>query len=590
MNIPRNEYPRPQFFRDAYEILNGEWDFAVDAAVSGVEHGWSSPDAVFDKKITVPFCPESVLSGIGNTDFMDCVWYKRVINVPEEKLSGRAILNFGAVDYLATVYVNGKYAGSHRGGYVSFSVDATHLLVPGKNVVTVRAYDDVRSQKQPSGKQSQAFASAGCHYTRTTGIWQTVWMEFVPKTYIKRVETDPDCVTGAVSFKPEIAGDEIKKGEKYALKARILFEGAEVARGDFAVKNGRNFFSLSVSDPKLWDVGKGVLYDVEYVLEKDGKAVDCVKSYIGFRSLELKKNGLYINGRPVFQRLVLDQGFYPDGIYTAPTDEALQRDIDLSMALGFNGARLHEKVFEERFLYWADVKGYLVWGEYPNWGLQFTDGEDCYVLADEWIEEVKRDMNHPAIIGWAPFNETWDTGWKRQSIAAIEHIYKMTKALDPTRPVIDTSGGYHVGASTDIYDVHDYEQNVEKWEKRYLDLEPGKIYDPLASRQSYAGQPYFVSEYGGTWWAKKSGDGTRKTSWGYGVAPISEKEFADRYYGLTTTLLKQKRICAFCYTQLTDVEQEQNGLYAYDRSRKLPDSVYEKIVEANTYPAAFEEE
>ena len=283
-------------------------------------------------------------------------------------------------------------------------------------------------------------------------------------------------------------------------------------------------------------------------------------------------------------RLVLDQGFYPDGIYTAPSDEALKNDILLSKAVGFNGARLHEKVFEERFLYHCDKEGYIVWGEYPNWGLDHTKKEAIYHILPEWLEEVKRDFNHPAIIGWCPFNETWDINGCRQENSVLELIYKATKAADTTRPCIDTSGNYHV--VTDIYDVHDYDQNPETFKSNYDKLfKEGELYDQVnrsGKRQEYKGDcPVFISEYGGIRWSVVN-DGS---GWGYGNAPKAAEEFIERYRGLTTALLENPGLCGFCYTQLTDVEQEQNGIYTYYRKEKFDSAIFKEI---NTQPAAAE--
>jgi len=301
-----------------------------------------------------------------------------------------------------------------------------------------------------------------------------------------------------------------------------------------------------------------------------------------------------LNNKSYYQRLVLDQGYYPDGIYTAPSDEDLKRDIILGKELGFNGARMHEKVFEERYIYWADKLGYILWGEYPNWGLNTSEADALCTYLPEWIESVKRDFNHPSIIGWCPFNETKDFLGKQQNDRVISGIYWATKAMDPTRPVIDTSGYFHV--VTDVYDVHEYEQDIDVWNEVYGD---GKLYDHKI-RQEQNGEPFFVSEYGGTWWnaeaaAKllaemKEGGNERGVSWGYGKRPMTEMEAGIRIAELTKTLLRNPNIFAFCYTQLTDVEQEQNGLYYYDRTPKFSEEVYKIIKEGFEYPAAIEQE
>ena len=524
----------------------------------------------------MPFCPESELSGIGFKDFMNTVWYKKKINITADQLKGRVLLYFGAVDYHSTVWVNDGCAGMHDGGYVTFCYDITKFLKEGENVITVRADDDNRHGKQPRGKQAPYPRSAGCEYTRTTGIWQTVWLEFVPKIYLKRVKIDTDYLTGEVTFASEIAGGD-PNGMK--LLTEVYYKGEKVVETSVDAAT-HNHYSVKVPDFKLWDVKKPELYDVIYRLGEDE-----VKSYFGIRGIEVKNGAMCLNGRPVYQRLVLDQGFYPDGIYTAPTDEALKRDIELSLAAGFNGARLHQKIFEERFLYHADCLGYLVWGEHASWGLNHTDPKSIYNFLPEWLEAVERDYNHPALIGWCPFNETWDIDGHPQYNDLIKLTYLATKAVDPYRPVIDTSGNYHV--LTDIYDIHEYDQDINVIRERYDETVVGeKVFDYHSQggrRQRYNGAPIFVSEYGGTWWSPGVDGG-----WGYGKTPDDEKEAVDRICDITKYFLENKNFCAVCYTQLYDVEQEQNGIYTYERERKFTDESYARIKEAFDTVAGIE--
>lgn len=346
--------------------------------------------------------------------------------------------------------------------------------------------------------------------------------------------------------------------------------------------------TLSLNELYLWELGCGRLYDLTLTLLNDGIEVDRVTSYFGMRSVDLTDRAFRLNGKTVFGRWVLDQGFYPDGIYTAPADEALKNDILYSMQLGFNGARLHEKVFEERFLYWADKLGYMVWGEHANWGFDFLSMNDLNCFLPEWTESVRRDFNHPAIIGWCPFNETWNVdGIYPQTQEGINTVYHVTKALDNTRPVIDTSGNYHSGA-TDIFDVHDYEQDPAVFKENYAHADEGIVNDQIArsahkNMQTYRGEPLFVSEYGGIGWVvnRKEDD-----SWGYGNMPKTEEEFIARYKGLTEALLENKNVLGFCYTQLYDVEQETNGLMTYDRKFKFDPEIFKKI---NEQKAAIEE-
>jgi len=568
--IPRNEYPRPQLVRKDWLNLNGTWDYTEDNAMNGRDLQFYKKDA-FDQKITVPFCPESVLSGIGNVDFKLSVWYRKDIEIPSEWKNKRVILHFGAVDYLATVWVNGEYVGSHKGGYTPFSFDITEKLKESGNYITLNAYDDTRNGNQPVGKQCQGYYSAGCSYTRTTGIWQTVWMEAVDKAHIAslKIRTTIDTPRADVTVKLS----DYTVGTK--LRAKASYEGEPMGEAT-AIANGMTtMLSIPLSKAHLWEVGCGRLYDLELTLEENGEIKDTVFSYFGLREVALTDRKFLLNGKSVFGRWVLDQGFYPDGIYTAPSDEALKNDIVYSMQLGFNGARLHQKIFEPRFLYWADKLGYLVWGEHGNWGLRIQDFESLANFLPEWMESIERDYSHPSLIGWCPFNETWDHNGHRQDDRILKIVYDMTKAADDTRPVIDTSGNFHV--DTDIFDIHEYDQNPVTFCEK---LQNG-IFVTFRDRQHYGGQPFFVSEYGGIKWSDKEG------GWGYGDAPKTEEEFISRYQALTETLLQNPECCGFCYTQLYDVEQEQNGLMTYERQFKFDPAIFYEI---NTKKAAIEEQ
>ena len=571
--IPRAEYPRPQMVRENWLNLNGRWQFDFDYGRSGRERGLPA-SASLSGEILVPFCPESRLSGIGHTDFMLAVWYRRAFSLPVEWAGQRILLHFGAVDYDAEVWVNGQRAGSHRGGYSSFTLEITALVTAGENVITVCAEDDTRSPLQPSGKQCAAYASRACDYTRTTGIWQTVWLEAVPQQYLDRPRITPDLENGQVLLEVPLNG----ANDGLSLRATAVLDGKIV--GEMTVKpNGQVFHAmLSLAEVRAWSPAAPTLYDLTLELCNTAGVVDTVQCYFGLRSLVLAPPAILLNGQPVFQRLILDQGFYPDGIYTAPSDAELRADIERSQAMGFNGARLHQKVFEERFLYWADKLGYLVWGEMASWGLDPANPLALERFQTEWREILQRDYNHPSIVGWCPFNETYGG----QNPEVLRQIYLLTKALDTTRPVIDTSGYVHV--LTDVYDSHDYDQNPVTFAERHAPLARGE--EPFRNNPQhdapYLGQPYFVSEYGGIWWNPGQQD---DKSWGYGNRPRSEEEFLTRYRGLTEALLDHPKMCAFCYTQLTDVEQEVNGLYTYDRKPKFDPELIRAI---NVQPAAIE--
>ncbi len=570
--LPRPEHPRPQWMRPAWLNLNGAWEFQQDLDLTGESRGWPSGTPL-EGRILVPFGPESSLSGIGNTDFMPSVWYRRHFQVPEDWQGKTVFLHFGAVDYAATVWVNGTVVGRHRGGYSSFSFDITPFL-RGDNELVVRALDDTRSPLQPSGKQSPKRDSYGCMYTRTTGIWQTVWLEAVPPAHLRRARFLPDLLEERLLISAPVSESAIG----LVVEAIARADGEPVARASGRAGLDPVALSLQVPGPRLWSPADPFLYDLELRLLDGDTVVDRVDSYFGMRHINLDGPAIRLNWQPLFQRLVLDQGYYPDGLYTAPTDEALRRDIELSQAMGFNGARLHQKVFEERFLYCADNLGYLVWGEYPSWGLGLDQIDALEHMLPEWLEVLARDFNHPSIIGWCPFNETPNEP-PRDLLRAI---YWATKSTDPTRPVIDTSGYTH--AETEVDDCHDYEQDPALLADHFRAFAAGG--QPWRNHPEFdaphRGQPFMVSEYGGIWWNPGQTD---DKAWGYGNRPRTEQEFLARYRALAETLLFHPRICGFCYTQLYDIEQEVNGLYTYDRRPKFDPAVIRQI---NQQKAAIE--
>lgn len=579
MSIPRPEYPRPQLVRDQWMNLNGEWDFAIDSGRSGREQEFPSL-AKLDRTIVVPFCPESELSGIAHKDYMPAVWYRRTFDLPENWRGKRVFIRFGACDYDTEVWVNGRSAGTHRGGYSSFGFEITPFLTPGENVVAVCAEDDTRSHLQPTGKQSPQYNSFACLYTRTTGIWQTVWLEAMDAAFVSSLRITPALQDCKAHIQATIDGP----AEGMRVSVEASFQGSLVTATDAVVSQGLANIVVEIPTDAVrpWSPANPALYDLSLRLHDGTTTYDSVTSYFGLRSLGMKGRALLLNGKPLFQRLVLDQGFYPDGVYTAPNDEALKADIEMSQAMGFNGARLHQKVFEERFLYWADKLGYMVWGEMASWGLDLANPYALERFQTEWLEILHRDYSHPSIVGWCPFNETGVT----QNFEVLRQIYRVTKQIDPTRPCIDTSGYVHAGL-TDVWDVHDYDQSVEVFASHYKDRLPAQdeIYQPLDKPiEPRPVQPYFVSEYGGIWWNPGQKD---TESWGYGNRPTTKEEFLCRYKGLTETLLRNPEMCAFCYTQLTDIELEVNGLYTCHRKPKFDPHMIHSI---NTQPAAIEED
>lgn len=569
----RLEHPTPDRYRESWLSLNGVWDFEIDNEQSGIAEGYPSRESL-DMKINVPFCPESKLSGIAHTDFMMGVWYKRDFEIPTEWAEKRVLIHFEACDYHARVYVNGKFVGEHKGGYTPFAFDITDKLVDGKNRLTVYAEDDTRNKLYMSGKQSERYESYGCMYTRTTGIWQSVWLEAADAARVVKYRAYPDIENTAVTLAVETT--EFALGATLAVKA--LFDGREVGSVKTKIASRVSTVGISLSEKHLWGVGEGNLYDLIFTVENDGKTLDVLNGYFGLREIRLAKSGMYLNGKRIFGRFVLDQGFYPDGIYTAPSDAALVFDIEASTSLGFNGARLHQKLFESRFLYHADRLGYMVFDETANWGMDHTNPDVIYTFLPEWLETMERDMAHPSLIGWCPFNETWDDGktGKRQYQPFIDLVYDVTRSVDPSRIIVGNSGSFP--GKSDAHDVHDYEQDVEKFKSYYSETKDGivrdQIYRSYPKRQWYdISLPIFVSEYGGIRWVVNGGDG-----WGYGKSVEGESEFFSRLEGLTDVLLENEDIFAYCYTQLTDVEQEQNGLLDYHRSFKFPPEKIKKIL------------
>ncbi|MEI7635164.1 MAG: glycoside hydrolase family 2 TIM barrel-domain containing protein [bacterium] len=550
--VPRPEHPRPDRERRNWMNLNGEWEFAETNDTA--DESWLRKDKSYPGHISVPFCRESKLSGLSRKGFVKNVWYRRTFRRPSWP-APRVRLHIGACDWHTRVWVNNKLAGRHTGGNCAFSFDITDALGDSdKFTVVIHAYDATRSGLQALGKQSDKLRNHSIFYTRTTGIWQTVWLEGAGAGEIGEFSVVPDAGNSRVIIQADIS--HCPPGAALEAEAHA---GGRLAGSASAPAAGRNMLIvLDLGEKHLWSPEHPFLYDLTLRLTRDGATLDKVRGYFGLRSVAIDGAVLLLNGKPLFQRLVLDQGFYPDGVWTAPTDEALRRDIELSKALGFNGARLHQKVFEPRFLYWADRLGYLVWGEYPSYGAHYHKPSVNNPITREWAEIVRRDRNHPSIIGWCPFNET-----PRQAGELQNTIVDITKALDPTRPVIDASGWSHSHPQSDLLDQHDYDQNPAAFRRRWHSRVDGVRYPARYQCTQQNGAPFFISEYGGIGW-NIGNDG-----WGYGNAPGSLDEFYERHAGLTNTLLDNRFLCGFCYTQLTDVEQEKNGLYTFDRKPKF---------------------
>ena len=573
---PRAEHPRPDLQRENWMTLNGEWQFEIDKAADGEARG-----LVYGKdlnaRIIVPFCPESKLSGLAlpTTQHMKNVWYRRAFELPPAMQGKRIRIHFGGVDYRSWVYVNGQLAGSHVGENVDFTFEISRFLKAGSNEVVVKVLDDLWSGLQPGGKQSGSDQSAGCFYTRTTGIWQPVWLEAVGSSFVENISVVPDPDHSRVIITAKINGADRDLTLKAEAFADGRLEGSDTSSGPW-----QNTLVLNLKEKKLWEPGAPFLYDLKLTLLSGTEKLDELKSYFGLRKITIEGRKILINGKPVFQRLILDQGFYPEGLWTAPTDEALKHDIELSMACGYNGARLHQKVFEPRFLYWADKLGYMVWGEYPNAGYN-NQREGFSAVVNEWTEILLRDRCHPAIVGWCAFNENFEDSGELQQM-----IWHITKAIDPTRPALEASGWTHTLPNPEVRDMHDYTDNPASMHKRWMEFfaappegpfPPARYYNPSAS-QADRGVPFMISEIGGIGWGTEGG-------WSYGQGPKTPEEFFTRYKGTIDALLDNPNLFGFCYTQLTDIEQERNGLFYYDRKPKFD---LKKLHDITARSAAYE--
>ena len=572
---PGRGHPRPQLVRDGWMSLDGPWDFAIDA-----DARWGGPDTVdWNATIAVPFAPETAASGIGDTGFYRACWYRRRVPVPAYRGGERVLLHFGAVDTNAVVWVNGQPAGSHQGGYTPFSVDMTPFAAPGEDaVVVVRAEDDPHDLAKPRGKQDWQLEPHSIWYPRTTGIWQTVWMETVAPTWIGSVRWTPNLERYEIGVEAWLHG---QRREGLRLRVRLSVGDRLLADDTYAVIAGEVHRRIALSDPGiddfrnelLWSPERPVLIQAElYLWGGRGELIDTVRSYTALRSVGTTGGHFMLNGRPYYLRLVLDQGYWPDTGLTPPSDEALRRDVELVKAMGFNGVRKHQKLEDPRFLYWADTLGLVVWGEMPS-AYRFTNPA-IERLTREWMDAIERDYSHPCIITWVPFNESWGVP-DLPAIAAQRHwvqaLYHLTRTLDTTRPVVGNDGWE--SAATDIVGIHDYDADAARLARRYETHETvpqllqqvgpaGRLI--TLEGHAHSGQPLMITEFGGIAYS----DDVAHT-WGYSRSGSAE-EFAERYTRLLTAVRELDVLAGFCYTQFTDTYQEANGLLRFDRTPKVP--------------------
>lgn len=583
------DYPRPQFMRTDWENLNGTWDFGFDDENAGEKKKWYQ-EFKGDKKINVPFTYETKLSGIQDETRHDFIWYHRTISVDGEKLeNNRYILHFEGSDFITKVWVNGAYAGSHRGGYARCSFDVTNLVHDGENELTVKVEDSYDPQ-QPRGKQRWIKENFGCWYIQTTGIWKTVWSEYVPKIGLASVKMTPDLQNAALKLEYEVDAAEEVLGEDLIVTASVSFKGVPVAQQSVMANQKHVGTTMNVSyygsiglewGVCTWTPSKPDLYDIDFTVIYKGEAVDEIGSYFAMREIRIDGPNILLNGHPLYQRLILDQGYWRDSHLTAPSEEALIEDIDKIHALGYNGLRKHQKIEDERFLYWCDVKGMLVWSEMAA-AYQYSDYA-VEEFAKEWMEIVRQNYNHPCIITWTPINESWGVSQvetRRVEQHFTEAVYHLTKSFDMMRPVIVNDGWEHT--ISDIITLHDYEEVGDTLYKRYTEYKDQimttEVYhssgkSAFANGYEYKGQPMIISEYGGI--AFNNDD----SGWGYGNKVNTKEDFIRRFDDITTAVKKIPYCCGFCYTQVSDVQQEINGLMDIDRNFKVEPEVIKEINE-----------
>ncbi len=578
------EHPRPQFFRRFWYSLNGPWDFHIDA--EGIEQ--DPMDIRWDREIIVPFSPETKASGVDQPGLYSAVWYRRTFQVEEIQRGERLLLHFEAVDYRASVWLNGAKVCVHEGGYTPFTVDITDALndLDLLQQIIVRAEDDPADLAKPRGKQDWRLRPHSIWYPRTTGIWQTVWLERVPKVRIDRIVWSSNLTRWEIGFQAKI---EAPARRKLTLALKLMREHIVLATDTYEVVSGEVHRFIALSDPGIDDYRNDLLWSptsptlIDAFLElrdEHGEVLDTVQSYTAIRSVDVQGDRFILNGRPLMLRLVLDQGYWPETGSTAPNDQALLHDVLLAKVLGFNGVRKHQKIECQRYLYWADRMGLLVWEEMPSAYRYTTSSVER--LTSEWLQVIRRDRSHPCIIAWVPFNESWgvpdlpDSQTQRHYVQALYHL---TKSLDFSRPVVGNDGWESV--ATDIIGIHDYDDQPERIGKRYgIDDIEAQLFkrERPGGRMLFVGEekawkhPIVLTEFGGIALGKEDG------IWGYSRTNTSD-ELLRRYGALLETIRNLPALAGFCYTQLTDTYQEANGLLYADRTPKAP---FEAIAAATT--------
>ncbi len=591
--MTRQEYPRPQFVRDQWINLNGTWQFQFDDKNVGEQEQYFNKETL-DKEIQVPFVYQSKLSGIGERTIHEYVWYKKEVVIPKYA-DKRTILHFGAVDYYCKVYVNGKFVGDHEGGHTSFSFDISNYLLDENQSITVKVYDPIKDETIPRGKQFWEEEPRAIWYTNSTGIWQTVWVEQVNNDYLEKVRFTPDLDRGVVWMDFVLNKEaEISKANYY-VKYKISFKNILIAEDRIKMNNLAEKRAVDIIQNKIfrtnfhdsgytWSPEHPNLFNVSIELcDEKGIVLDKVQSYFGYRKVHTENGMVYLNNKPYYQKLVLDQGYWPEGLLTAPKAEDYKKDIELAKEMGFNGCRKHQKTEDPLFMYYADTLGFLVWGECAS--APVYTKEAATRLMKEWMEIVDRDYNHPSIVTWVPLNESWgipDIHHDKKQQHFSTTMYHMLHAIDGTRLVISNDGWE--ATVTDICAIHNYGHgNADEKAKYQYFKESISTVDNLlthshskwevyAENHSHQGEPILLTEFGGI--AFKIGE---QSGWGYTSVENAE-DYITEYRKIMEAIFQSKGLWGYCYTQLTDVEQEINGILTYNR---IPKCDLSKINELN---------
>ncbi|AZC13394.1 sugar-binding domain-containing protein [Microbacterium sp. ABRD28] len=588
-------HPRPQLLRPVWHSLDGVWGFEYDDSDVGLTEGWSEPNRPPARTIMVPYPPESALSGVGDTGHHPVVWYRR--RVTEEDLAaaewdegGRLLIHFGAVDYRASVWADGRLLGVHEGGHTPFTLDATAAARRGSFEIVVRAEDDPDDLEQPRGKQDWLPDPHVIWYHRTTGIWQTVWLETVPSLYLTGLAWETDVAAGTVTADIELSG---RPSGGVDVEVELTYEGTALARVGASVSEPRSRIVLPLPpltngqgyEDLLWTPDHPRLVDARVTVRTTTGATDTVASYFGMRTVGVDGAHFLLNDRPSPIVAVLAQGYWPQSHLAAPSVDALREEVQLIKDLGFTTARVHQKIEDPRFLYWADRLGLMVWEELPS-AYRFS-ATSVSRLSREWTEAIARDRSHPSVVAWVPVNESWGVQQvahdprQRDFVRALFHL---TKALDGTRPVISNDGWEHTDSS--LLTVHDYQNDPEILSASYRDDDAmratiagigpaGRRMTLLAENEAplLSSAPVVVSEFGGVTYAPDA----QIETWGYAVAE-SPDEFERRLRGVFGALQASRVLGGYCYTQLTDTLQEANGLVDENRVPKLATEVIRAIV------------